>query len=200
MDGWRILSMLKSDSLLAHIPVIMILMEDNECKGYAMGTSDYLTKPVKREQLVTILKKYHVGDSSTGLVMVVEDEEFFREVIVHIIELEGWRTFQAENGQVALDHLDDKKPAFILLDLLMPVMDGFEFLNHLQENEKWRSIPVVVLTARELSPEEHARLNNYDVESIFSKESYNQEQLFLQIHQLIAKSSIPHDEDQTMKF
>ncbi len=133
MDGWRVLSMLKHDSLLAHIPVIMISMEEQKKRGYAMESTDYMTKPVKREKLVTILEKYHVRDKSKGLVMVIEDETFFRQAMVHILQLEGWRVFQAENGQVALKHLEDKKPSLILLDLSMPVMDGFEFLSRLHE-------------------------------------------------------------------
>jgi signal transduction histidine kinase len=189
MDGWRVLSMLKHDSLLAHIPVIMISMEEQKKRGYAMESTDYITKPVKRDQLVTILEKYHVRDKSKGLVMVIEDETFFRQAMVHILQLEGWRVFQAENGQVALKHLEDKKPSLILLDLSMPVMDGFEFLSRLHENEKWRSIPVIVLTAQELSVEEHARLNQY-VETILDKKAYSQDKLVLHIHQLIAKSSV----------
>ncbi|HEC84767.1 MAG TPA: response regulator [Thioploca sp.] len=187
MDGWRILSMLKHDSLLAHIPVIMISMEEHKKKGYAMEATDYLTKPVKRDQLLATLEKYQIHGHSKGLVMVIEDEEFFRQAMVHILELEGWQVFQAQNGQTALDNLNNKKPSLILLDLLMPVMDGFEFLNRLHKHEKWHSIPVVVLTARELSAEEYARLNA-SVDTVFSKKAYNQEQLILHIHQLIAQS------------
>ena len=188
MDGWRVLSTLKNDLLLGHTPVIMISMEEHNKRGFAMEATEYITKPIQRDQLVTILEKYHVGDKSKGLVMIVEDEPFFRKVMVRILESEGWRVFQAENGQVAFDHLDDKKPSLILLDLLMPVMDGFEFLARLQESDKWQSTPVVVLTARELTAEEHARLNK-SVETIFSKEAYSQQELILRVHQLIADSA-----------
>jgi CheY-like chemotaxis protein len=103
---------------------------------------------------------------------------------------EGWRVFKAENGKVALEHLEDKKPSLILLDLVMPEMDGFEFLAHLHESEKWHSVPVVVLTAKTLTPEEYARLSNR-VETIFNKESYAQNELVLHIHQLIASAATP---------
>lgn len=187
-EGWRVLSMLKSHPLLAYIPVIMI-MEENNNQWIAATATDYITKPVNREQIAATLSKYHIGDDSKGLVMVVEDEEFFRKMMVHVLELEGWRVFQAENGQVALEHLDDKKPDLILLDLLMPVMDGFEFLVKLRKQEKWRSIPVVVLTARDMTADEHARLNHY-VETIFLKEAYKQEDLIIQLHQLISDSTV----------
>jgi CheY-like chemotaxis protein len=186
-DGWRVLSILKSHALLASIPIIM-LMEEEKNQWIATTATDYITKPVNREQIAAVLNKYHVGDDSKGLVMVVEDEEFFRKMMAHLLELEGWRVFQAENGQVALEHLNDKKPALILLDLLMPTMDGFEFLVQLREQEKWRSTPVVVLTARELTAEEHARLNDY-AQTIFKKEAYNQEKLVVYIHQMIADTA-----------
>lgn len=191
MDGWRVLSMIKHDVLLAHIPVIMISMEEHKQKGYAMEATDYISKPVNRDKLVTLLNKYHIHGHSKGLVMVVEDEDFFRQAMVHILELEGWQVFPAPNGQIALDNLDDKKPSLILLDLLMPTMDGFEFLNRLHQHEKWHSIPVVVLTAKMLSPEDYARLNG-SVEKVLSKKSHTQEELVLHIHKLIAKSK-PQD-------
>jgi CheY-like chemotaxis protein/anti-sigma regulatory factor (Ser/Thr protein kinase) len=188
MDGWRILSMLKNDSLLAPIPVIMITMEEDQQKGYAMGATDCIDKTMVHTQLAAILKKYHIGDNSTDLVMVVDDDEITRESLTYLLESQDWRVFQAENGQIALEQLENKKPALIVLDLKMPVMDGFEFLAHLQQNEKWRTIPIIVLTAIKLSAEEQALLNQH-AETIFKKEAYNQEELIQHLHQLITDSS-----------
>ena len=190
MDGWRVFSMLKSDSLLADIVVIFIVMEEDKTRGYVRDATDYIDKPIKREQLIDVLDKYRINDDSSDLVMIVDDEKMARDSMEAIIEHQGWRVFKAENGQVALEHLDDKKPSLILLDLSMPVMDGFEFISHLQDNEKWHSIPVVVLTALKLTPEEHACLNQ-SVETIFNKDSYNRGELTQRIHQLIAKSLAP---------
>ena len=187
MDGWRVFSMLKSDSLLADIVVIFIVMEEDKTRGYVRDATDYIDKPIKREQLIDVLDKYRINDDSSDLVMIVDDEKMARDSMEAIIEHQGWRVFKAENGQVAIEHLDDKKPSLILLDLSMPVMDGFEFISHLQDNEKWLSIPVVVLTALKLTPEEHACLNQ-SVETIFDKDSYSREKLTQRIHQLIAKS------------
>lgn len=189
MDGWEVISILKCDQLLADIPVIISSIEEDQNRGYALGATDCLVKPVRHHQLATILKKYRIGDNSQGLVMVVEDDEIVRELMAEMLKKEGWRVFKAENGQVALDHLDDKKPALILLDLRMPEMNGFEFITRLHENEKWRAIPVVVLTASNLTAEEHAQLNPH-VETIFKKESYNAEELVLHLHQLISSFSI----------
>jgi CheY-like chemotaxis protein/nitrogen-specific signal transduction histidine kinase len=192
MDGWRILSMLKSDSLLALIPVIMISMEEIEHLGEALDIYESITKPINSEQLVAILKKYRLQNELNSLIMVVEDNASIRHLTMKIIENEGWQVFPAENGQIALDHLSQKKPDLILLDLNMPVMDGFELITHLQANEKWRKIPVIVLTAIELNAEEFARLNHC-VDSIYRKGTYNQEELILRIHQIISESSVQHE-------
>jgi CheY-like chemotaxis protein len=196
--GWEVLSCIKNDSLLAYIPVIMIAIEEEKQKWSAMGATECIDKSIEATQLVSILEKYHIGEDSHGLVMVVEDDEIFREYLSNLIENQGWPIFQAENGQVALEHLDHKKPVLILLDLNMPIMNGFEFIKHLQQNEKWHSTPVVVLTAKNLSAEEQAHLNQ-QVETIFTKDAYKQEDLILHIHQLITQSSSLHKEKQTLK-
>jgi CheY-like chemotaxis protein len=187
-EGWQLLATLKVNPLLSHSHLIMISMEENDEKWYVMGATDCLTKPVKREKLVSNLEKYHLSDYSQKLVMLVDDEDFLRQAMAAMLEVEGWRVVQAENGQVALEHLTNKKPSLILLDLNMPVMDGFEFLEKLQENQLWRAIPVIVLTAKQLNSEEQAHLNSY-VQSIFQKESYDKSELVLQVHNIITKAS-----------
>ena len=188
MDGWRVLSKLKQDSILSDIPVIMISIIEERNKGFALGAADYLIKPVARDQLSMILKKYHIGDNSQNLVMVVEDDDILRDTMAEILRLEGWRVFKAENGRVALEHIEDKKPSLILLDLMMPEMDGFEFVTRLRQNQKWHAIPVVVLTATKLSAEDQARLHSY-VDIIFQKENYNQEELLQQVHKQVATAT-----------
>jgi len=188
MDGWRVLSRLKQDLVLSDIPVIMISIVEERNKGFALGAADYIVKPVVRDQLSTILEKYHIGDKSQNLVMVVEDDDILRDTMAEILKLEGWRVFKAENGRVALEHIEDKKPSLILLDLMMPEMDGFEFVTRLRQNKKWHSIPVVVLTATKLSAEDQARLHSY-VDIIFQKESYNQKELLQQVHKQVAAAT-----------
>ncbi|RKZ87879.1 MAG: hypothetical protein DRR19_13140 [Candidatus Parabeggiatoa sp. nov. 1] len=184
LEGWQVLSMLKNDSQLAPIPVIMMSMNIDKQEGYAMGATDCLDKTMLHSQLPLLLQKHHISDNSFDLVMVVDDEEVQRHVMTLILKKQGLQIIVAENGQVALSHLEQKKPALILLDLNMPVMDGFEFLEHLQNNEQWRSIPVVVLTSKNLSAEEQARLNPH-VETIFQKADFQPEELIWHIHQLV---------------
>ncbi|MCK5719720.1 MAG: response regulator [Thiomargarita sp.] len=195
-DGWEVLSEIKSDSLLADIPVIMMSFEELKERGFALGATDYLTKPIKQNQLAVILEKYRIGDDSTGLVMLVEDDTFIRETVAEMVKNVGWRVFKAENGQVALDHINNKQPALILLDLMMPVMNGFEFLSHLRQNEKWNQVPVVVLTSTHLTAEEQAKLQSNAVETIFQKQDYSRDDLLEYIHTLIsdAKPAISNDE------
>jgi len=192
MDGWEVLAKLTSDSLLADTPVIMTSFEENLRQGSAMlGATDYLTKPVNRTQLATILEKYKITDSSKSLIMVVEDNEILREIMAEILESEGWRVFKAENGRVALNHLADKKPVLILLDLHMPEMDGFEFVTRLRQNPDWQHIPVIVVTSASLSSQDQARLHGY-VETIFQKQSYKREDLLEQVKKLIHTSPPIH--------
>jgi CheY-like chemotaxis protein len=192
MDGWRVLSRLKADPVLFDIPVIMTSIEEHKNMGSAMGATDYLVKPVGRDQLATVLNKYRIGDESQRLVMIVEDDVITREIMATMLKNEGWRVFKAENGKVALEHLEDKKPSLIILDLLMPEMDGFEFVTHLRKNPKWRFIPVVVLTSTKLSTEDQAHLHGY-VDTIFKKESYSRDQLLEMVQKQIATTSNRYD-------
>ena len=192
MDGWRVLSRLKADPVLFDIPVIMTSIEEHKNMGSAMGATDYLVKPVGRDQLATVLNKYRIGDESQRLVMIVEDDMITREIMATMLKNEGWRVFKAENGKVALEHLEDKKPSLIILDLLMPEMDGFEFVTHLRKNPKWRFIPVVVLTSTKLSTEDQAHLHGY-VDTIFKKESYSRDQLLEMVQKQIATTSNRYD-------
>ncbi len=197
-DGWHVLSELKNDPLLADIHVIMTSIEEHRNRGYALGAADYLVKPVGRDQLANILGKYKIGHSENDLVMIVDDDLVIREATAELLKLEGWRVFKAENGKVALEHLDDKKPSLILLDLLMPVMDGFAFLDKMRKNSDWDSIPVVVLTSTKLSTSDMRRLQGY-VETIFTKQTYEKEDLLENIRGLLVKATATNRENEEEK-
>jgi PAS domain S-box-containing protein len=187
MDGWAVLSGLKVDPELANIPVIMLTIVDNKNMGYALGASDYLTKPIDRDRLSAILKK-HKCDRSSFPILLVEDDAATREMMRRMLEKEGCTVMEAENGCIALQRMADNQPELILLDLMMPEMDGFTFVNELQQNESWCSIPVVVLTAKDITPEDRQRLNGY-VENILQKGVYTREQLLEQVRQLVLNVS-----------
>ena len=183
MDGWAVLTALKADAELADIPVIMLTIVDDKNIGYALGAADYLTKPVDRDRLVAILQKYR-GEDPSRLVLVVEDDAAAREILQRTLEKEGWAVTAAENGRVALQRVAEQRPALILLDLMMPEMDGFQVVEALREREAWRPIPIVVVTAKDLTTEDHLRLNGY-VEKILQKGAYSREALLAEIRDLV---------------
>ena len=127
MDGWAVLKELKEDPALAAIPVVMLSILDEQEKGFALGAADYLTKPFDRDRLRSVLQA-HRGGESGARVLVVEDDDAIRAILRDMLEREGCTVDVAENGLVALERVAKAKPDIILLDLLMPKMDGFEFL------------------------------------------------------------------------
>jgi CheY-like chemotaxis protein len=144
MDGWAVLSALKADPDVADIPVIMLTIVDDKNLGYALGASDYLTKPIDRERLVAVLKKLRRDLP----VLVIDDDATLRQLLRRLLEHEGFTVVEAENGRVALERLRDVSPSVVLLDLMMPEMDGFEFVAEFRRHQDWRAIPIVVVTAR----------------------------------------------------
>ena len=183
MDGWAVLSALKADPDLADIPVIMLTIVDDRNLGYALGASDYLTKPIDRERLVTVLKHYRREHP----VLVVDDDAGLRQLLRRMLEPEGYTVVEAENGRVALDRLRDVSPSVILLDLMMPEMDGFEFVAEFRRHDAWRAIPIVVVTARDLSRDDRERLNGH-VERILQKGTHGRDQLLAEVRELVTAS------------
>jgi CheY-like chemotaxis protein len=183
MDGWAVLSALKADPDVADIPVVMLTIVDDRNLGYALGASDYLTKPIDRERLVTVLKKYRRDLP----VLVVDDDLALRQLLRRMLEPEGYAVVEAENGRVALERLRDVMPGVVLLDLMMPEMDGFEFVAEFRRHVPWRSIPIVVITARDLSRDDHERLNGY-VQKILQKSARGRDQLLAEVRELVASS------------
>jgi GAF domain-containing protein/CheY-like chemotaxis protein len=183
LDGWAVLSALKADPDVAGIPVIMLTIVDDKNLGYALGAADYLTKPIDRERLVTVLDK-HRRDLP---VLVVDDDATVRQLLRRMLEAEGYAVIEAENGRAALGALSDARPSVVLLDLMMPEMDGFEFVAELRRHEPWRAIPVIVITARDLSHEDRERLNGY-VQKILQKGTHGRDELLAEVRELVAAS------------
>ena len=156
MDGWAVLSALKADAELRDIPVVMVTVVAERGLGLSLGAVDFLTKPVDRGDLVTVLHRLLRRD---GVILVVEDETATRTMIRHTIEKMGLMGAEAANGRSALAWLaDNPMPAAIVLDLMMPEMDGFELLDALMACDHWRDIPIVVVTAKQLTAVERERL------------------------------------------
>lgn len=185
LDGWEVLAKLKNHSELAHIPVIIVSIVDDKHKGYSLGAAEFLTKPVNREQLKTVLKKYQHNNQSS--VLVLEDDDTTRDMIAHMLFKAGWRVMTAANGVLGLEclqSLGQNLPDLILLDLMMPEMDGFEFASRLHQQPEWCGVPIVVLTAKDIDAEDRVRLYGC-VKTIFQKGAYTREQLLSKVHELV---------------
>ena len=183
IDGWTVLAALKGDPELTDIPVVIVTIVDEQRRGIALGAAGYLTKPIDRERLVEILSRHRSADGPSE-VLVVEDDEEHRQLVRAILGAQGWVVREAANGRLALDALAAKLPDILLLDLMMPEMDGFELVAALQANPAWRDIPVVVVTALDLTAEDHRRLNG-GVERVLFKNSFAPAELMARVGKLL---------------
>lgn len=189
-SGWEILHRLKKHPGTAHIPVIVISILDETETGFALGASDYLVKPIDKETLLATLDKY-VSHPSKGSIrlLVVDDDTETRYLLAAMLEAEGYETLLAPSGSHALEILSRMSPAAILLDLLMPEMDGFEVLKRIKQDRLSRDIPVFILTAKDLTEEDLGRLSGA-TRALFLKGAAWREALVAQLR-LILKESLP---------
>lgn len=167
MDGWAVLRELKKDPALSDIPVVLMTLVNDKQTAMSFGIRDYLTKPINFNSLIGILNRFRV--ESDRPVMVVDDDESSRRRLTGILKEQGYQSVQASDGTEALALLEKKHPSLIFLDLMMPKMNGFEFIAKLKENTMWQKIPVVVLTSKDLTDEDR-RLLNGRVESLYQKQ------------------------------
>lgn len=157
MNGWEVLKELKKTPETAHIPVVMLTMVDKQKIGFSLGAAEYLTKPIERSTLLQTLNRFRRQHMKTRT-LVIDDDANVRQMTRRILEREGWDVDEAMNGKQALEQLQVAKPQVILLDLMMPEVDGFQVLEALRANKDLARIPVVVLTGKELSQEERTAL------------------------------------------
>ena len=183
MDGWAVLTQLKADPDLADIPVIMVTIVDDRNLGYALGATDYLTKPVDRDRLAALVRKYR-RTSGRDVVLIVEDDAGTRDMLRKTLEKDGWQVAEAENGRVGLAQVARAQPSLILLDLMMPEMDGFAFVTELRRSEAGRRLPVVVLTSKDITPDDRRRLTG-SVELILQKGAVSRETMLSEIRTLL---------------
>lgn len=193
VDGWEVISQLKADPETANIPVVILTIVDEKNMGYMLGAADYLTKPFDRQRLLDTLSRY-CNVSQEGVALVVEDDAPSRELVRRTLEKDGWEVLEAANGNEAWACMARRPPSLILLDLMMPDMDGFEFLDELRQRPQWRSIPVIVITAKDLTEEDRMYLNGSlflsgSVKQILEKGRFDREQLLQEVHELVKLSS-----------
>jgi signal transduction histidine kinase/DNA-binding response OmpR family regulator/ligand-binding sensor domain-containing protein len=183
MDGWSVLTALKADETTADIPVIMLTIVDDKQMGFALGAADYFTKPIDFQRLHQVLEKYR-QPAGQQTILMVEDDASTRDMLRRTLEKDGWQVAEAQNGKVGLEKLDGSIPALILLDLMMPEMDGFEFMDALRRRRDIKRIPVIVITAKDLTEEDHRRLNG-GVERIIQKGASSQSEVLELVRALL---------------
>ncbi|MEG3842297.1 response regulator [Microcoleus sp. herbarium14] len=190
MDGWAVLSALKADPDLAEIPVILLSFVGNKSLGFALGASDYLTKPVDGKRLAALLNKYRrdqngvAANSLPCQILVVEDDDATRKILRRILEKKGWAVVEADSGRTALEQLAVARPHLILLDLMLPEMDGFELIAELRKSHSEDPIPIVVITAKDLTTAESQQLNGY-VDRVLQKGVYSCDTLLRDVRSIV---------------
>lgn len=183
MDGWSVLQAIKSDPRLQDIPVVIWSMTGDKTLGFSLGASDFLMKPIDRARLSRIMEKY-VTSRSRHTVLVIEDDTATSELMTKLLQKEGYIVTQAGNGRVALECLEREVPRLILLDLMMPEMDGFEFVAEMRKRKRWRDIPIVVVTAKTITAEDRIKLDN-QVRSVIQKGASIRQSLLAEIRRFI---------------
>ncbi|MFN7975011.1 MAG: response regulator [Acidobacteriota bacterium] len=183
IDGWAVLSQLKADPVLHDVPVILVTMVENAELGCALGATDYLTKPIDFTRLRSVVER-HRKVKSSPYALCIEDVAPTRRMMKQTLEKAGWTVGEAENGSIALKRVAEKTPDLILLDLMMPEVDGFQFLEGLRAREEWRPIPVVVITAKDLTSEDRRRLSG-QVERVLQKGTSGRRELLESVRELL---------------
>jgi CheY-like chemotaxis protein len=161
----------------------MLTISDERHLGFSLGASEYLTKPIERAQLSAALARYRRAPGAG--VLIVEDDAATRAVLRRSLEKDGWAVAEAENGRIGLERVGAELPAVVLLDLMMPEMDGFEFLEGLRSGGFAEPPPVVVITAKELTEQDRQRLNG-GVSRVLQKGHQSSEALIAEVKSLMA--------------
>lgn len=187
-DGWTLLQELKADPQLKDIPVLMVSIVDDKHKGFSLGVADYMTKPIDRKRLLVLLERYKL-DGSGGNVLIVEDEASTRQLMRRVFVSEGWRVREAVNGRAGLELLQEETPDLILLDLIMPELDGFQFVESLKTVPQANGVPVVVITGADLSEDDRRRLNG-GVQQIIQKPEDGHPSFLGEIRQYVSKHAV----------
>ena len=157
LNGWQALRTLKDAPETRSIPVVMLSVVENRTFGFSLGAFDYLVKPLARSDLFHVLSRAGVL-ASRGHILIVDDEPDVRSLLAQELVAAGYRARAVSGGAEALAEIERERPSAVLLDLMMPEPDGFEVLYRLRERPEWANVPVIVVTAKELSLDDSSRL------------------------------------------
>ncbi len=203
MDGWSMLHAVRADPDLAETPVVMVSVLNEQSLGYALGATDYVTKPVDWDHLKEIISRFRAPGSegdpvhdAPSTALIVDDDADLRARLRTLLERGGLQVVEAADGQEALAEVDRRVPGLVLLDLTMPVMDGFAFLKALRARPHGRDVPVVVLTARDVTAAERASLDK-EADRVVVKGSVSLRDLAKDLRELAPPGGAPETVDAT---
>ncbi|WP_020471311.1 response regulator [Zavarzinella formosa] len=185
VDGWAVLGTLKRDSRLTDVPVILMTAGAGQELGFTLGAAEYLGKPVDPDELAAVIRKYCEGQIEPGI-LVVDDDSTTRHAVRRTLARSGFQVDEAENGRIALQKSKDRQYSLVVLDLLMPEMDGFAFLNEFRRTESGRTVPVVITTSKDLTRDDRNRLSG-KVEAILQKGGYSLDEFQTEIRRLAGR-------------
>ena len=183
-DGWQTLRELKADQSTRSIPVVMHSIIENKPLALGLGAEDYLAKPIDPNELIKTAKRYLYGKQKP--LMVVDDNEDFVRLTTDILEAEGFQCVTAYDGREAMEKLKQYQPALILLDLIMPVMDGFEVVDAMQKDPVLRKIPVIIVTGKEVSSQDQEHLS-HKIESLLKKEGLTADVISNKVREILSQ-------------
>ncbi len=182
-DGWTILRLLKTDAELCDIPVILVTMLGDRDMGFALGAAEHLSKPINPKELLRLLARVQRSETAPD-VLIVDDDQSTRDMLRRMLIKEGWTVREAANGTEGLEQLARAVPAVMLLDLMMPEVDGFEVLRAVRQTAAWRDIPVVIVTSKDLSRDELEWLRGHAMD-VFQKGAYSRAELIAAVRAMV---------------
>jgi len=181
MDGWAVLQAIRADPELKDTRVVIVSMLDEKPLGMALGADDYLTKPLRREQLLACIQR--LVPVRDGYILLVEDDAALRELLQRTLIEEGWSVRVAETGKAALELIEKSRPGLILMDLKIPEIDGFAVISSIRERPEFMKVPITVITAVDLGREEWEQLQGR-VEQVIQKGLYSRNRLLREVRRL----------------
>jgi CheY-like chemotaxis protein len=185
LDGWSVLNALKHEPMTAQIPVIIVSIVDNRDFGLLLGATEYIVKPIDHERLRSVLRGLDgATESRGGTVLVVDDDPSLRDVLGSVLSEDGWQVATANDGEAALAAVQCERPIAIVLDLMMPRVDGFEVLRTLRDQPATRDVPIIVVTAKELSDDDRQRLSS-SAARVILKQALRMDDLPVQLRELL---------------
>ncbi|MEO2025420.1 MAG: response regulator [Fuerstiella sp.] len=179
IDGWSVLAALKASERTANIPVVLVTVLDDSHRGYYFGAADYVSKPIEGDRLKQVVRRYCGNETST--VLIIDDNPKDREIVRRVLQNDGCRIVEATDGADGLKKFEKSPTDLIILDLVMPVMDGFTFIEEIRRRTKTEMPPIIVLTAKEMTAENRNRLHGM-VSEVIQKSPFDRRRFVQEIH------------------